>query len=49
MKDLNIRPCTIKLLEENIDRTFFDVDPPSFEKVDKNNDNKDTNKLMGPN
>ena len=49
IKNLNIKLDTIKLLEESIGRTLFDIncgnislDPPS--KVNKNK-----NELMGPN
>ena len=51
IKDLNVNPDTIKLLEENIGRTFYDInhskilfDPPSREM-----EIKIKNKQMGPN
>ena len=50
IKDLNVRPDTIKLLEENIGRTLCDINrskiffdpPPRVMKIKKNF-------LMGPN
>ena len=51
--DLNVRPDTIKLLEENIGRTLYDIhhskilfDPPLREMEIKTNKQK---KQMGPN
>ena len=51
IKDLNIRPETIKLLEENIGRTLSDINhskslydpPPRVMEI------KEKNKQMGPN
>ena len=51
MKDLNVRQKTIKLLEENMGRTFFNINhskifydpPPRVMEI------KTKNKLMGPN
>ena len=47
IKDLNVRPDTIKLLEENIGRTFYDInhskilfDPPPREMEIKTKINK---------
>ena len=47
MKDLNVRPDTIKLLEENIGRTLFDInhskiffDPPPRVMIIKTKINK---------
>ena len=47
IKDLNVRPDTIKLLEENVGRTLFDInhrkiffDPPPIEMEIKTKINK---------
>ena len=47
IKDLNFRPDTIKLLEENVDRTLYDInhskilfDPPPREMEIKRKINK---------
>ena len=50
-KDLNIRPETIKLLEENIGKTISDVNHSRilYDFTSQSNGNKSKNKQMGPN
>ena len=49
IKDLNIRLDTVKLLEENISRTLFDVNSGKIFFNPPPNENKNKNKQMRPN
>ena len=51
IKDLNVRPSTIKLLEENIGRTLFDINHSKifFDPSPRVMAIKNKNKQMGPN
>ena len=51
IKDLNVRPQTIKLLEENAGKTLSDINHSRilFDSMTQSNGNKSKNKQMGPN
>ena len=49
IKDLDIRPDTIKLLEEDIGQTLSDINNSNIFSDLPLNDNKNKNKQMGPN
>ena len=51
IKDLNVRPETIKLLEENMGKTLSNINHSRilYESTSQNTGNKSQNKQMGPN
>ena len=50
IEDLNVRPETIKLLEENISRTLDDINQSKilYDSPPRNNGNKNKSKQVGP-
>ena len=48
LKDLIVRQDTIKLLEENIGKTFYDINHANVFSVSQSNRNKSKNKPMIP-
>ena len=49
IKDLSVKPETIRLLGENIDRTLFDINHSNIFLDPPPRLNKSKNKQMGPN